>query len=64
MGALFGKPKKKSRISDIDRSILSMKTQRDQLHNCRKQLEMRTEIAEESAKTYDYQYSTSRMHVA
>jgi hypothetical protein len=54
MGALFGKPKKKSRISDIDRSVLSMKAQRDKLVACRRQLECKYSVAEVAVKRYDF----------
>ena len=63
MGGLFSKSKKKrkSQVSDLDRSILSLKIQKDQLALFRKKLETQYIQAEESAKTYVFQSFTPFM---
>ena len=43
MGNLFGKeqkPKKKSQVTDIDRAVLGLKKQRDQLRKTQLQIEV------------------------
>jgi len=53
MGKLLSKPeKKKSRITDADMSILTLKQQRDQIVIFRKKLESQYKYAEDSAKVY------------
>ena len=44
MGNLFGKeqkPKKKSQVTDIDRAVLGLKKQRDQLRKTQLQIEVK-----------------------
>ena len=50
MGKLFSKPKKQSRVTDTDRSILVLKQQRDQITVFKRKLEIQYTQAEESAK--------------
>ena len=47
MGNLFGKeqkPKKKSQVTDIDRAVLGLKKQRDQLRKTQLQIEVSTVV--------------------
>lgn len=62
MGNLFSKkPKKKSRITEVDNQILTLKLQRDQIVIFRKKLEAQFRLAEDAAKSYvvcEYQRET------
>ena len=52
MGALFAKPKKTSRITDTDRSILTLKLQKDQLTIVRNKLTLQHDAADVSVRQY------------
>jgi hypothetical protein len=52
MGNLLGKKKKKSRVTEIDQQVLTLKLQRDQLIIFRKKLEVQYKVAEDAAKSY------------
>jgi hypothetical protein len=56
MGNIFSrrKKKKKSRITETDNQILTLKFQRDQLIVFRRQLEFQYQQAEDAAKAYVY----------
>ena len=53
MGIIFSKRKKKSRITDVDRKILALKIQRDDLIMFRIKLEKQMHQADETTKVYD-----------
>jgi hypothetical protein len=50
MGNIFGRSRRISRITELDRQILTLKLQRDQLHIFRKKLQLQYDSAEDSAK--------------
>ena len=54
MGNLLGKKKKKSRITETDKQVLTLKLQRDQLIVFRKKLEVQYKVAEDAAKSYEH----------
>jgi len=53
MGKLFSKPKKASRVTEVDRSILCLKIQRDQLVLHKRKLELECTTSQDSAKMYE-----------
>ena len=53
MGGLLSKKKKKSRITEVDNQVLTLKLQRDQIIIYRKKLEVQYKSAEDAAKSYD-----------
>lgn len=57
MGAIFSKKRKKTRVTETDRQILTLKLQRDQLVMYKQKLEVQYKQAEEAAKTYVRLYS-------